>query len=107
MSPQLIGEVQAPLPAEPGKPWRYDTEYKRNGTANMFMAFAPFAGQRYTKVTEQRPQVDWAHCIKELVDQHSPHVEKIRLGMDHLHTHTKAALYAAFDPPEAERLADK
>ena len=107
MSTQLIGEVRAPLAAEPGKPLRYDTEYKRNGTANIFMAFEPLAGQRHTKVTAQRTQVDWAHFIQELVDQHYPHVEKIRLVMDNLNTHTKASLYEAFDPPEAKRIADK
>jgi transposase len=107
MSTQLIGEVRAPLPAEPGKPLRYDTEYQRNGTANIFIAFEPLIGQRYTKVTEQRTKVDWAHFIQELVDQHYPHAEKIRLVMDNLNTHTKASLYEAFDPPEAKRIADK
>ena len=107
MSTQLIGEVRAPLPAEPGKPLRYDTEYKRNGTANIFIAFEPLTGQRYTKVTAQRTKVDWAYFIRELVDQHYPHVEKIRLVMDNLNTHTKASLYEAFDPPEAKRIADK
>ena len=107
MSTQLIGEVRAPLPAEPGKPLRYDTEYKRNGTANIFMAFEPLAGQRITKVTEQRTKIDWAHFIQELVDQPYPHVEKLRLVMDNLHTHTKASLYEAFDPPEAKSIADK
>jgi hypothetical protein len=107
MSTPLMGEVRAPLPAEPGKPLRYDTEDKRNGTANIFMAFEPLAGQRHTKVTEQRTQVDWAHFIKERVDQYYPHVEKIRLVLDNLNTHTKAALYEAFDPPEAKRIADK
>jgi hypothetical protein len=63
MSTQLIGEVRAPLPSVPGKPLRYDTEYQRNGTANIFMAFEPLAGQRHTKVTAQRTQVDWAHFI--------------------------------------------
>ena len=91
MSTQLIGEVRAPLPAEPGKPRRYDTEYKRHGTANILIAFEPFTGQRQTQVTAQRTKVDGAHLIKALVDQHSPHVEKIRLVMDHLNTHTKAS----------------
>jgi DDE superfamily endonuclease len=107
MSTQLIGEVRAPLPAEPGKPLRYDTEYKRNGTANIFIAFEPLAGQRRTKVTEQRTKIDWAHFIQDLVDQHYPHVEKICLVMDNLHTHTKASLYEAFAPSEAKRIADK
>jgi hypothetical protein len=107
MSTQLLGEVRAPLPAEPGKPLRYDTEYKRNGTANIFIAFEPLVGQRYTTVMEQRTKVDWAHFIQELVDQHYPHVEKICLVMDNLNTHTKASLYEAFDPPEAKRIAEK
>ena len=106
MSTQLIGEVRAPLPAEPGKPLRYDTEYTRNGTANIFLAFEPLAGQRMTKVTEQRTKIDWAHFIKELVDQHYPHVEKMRLVMDNLNTQTKASLYEAFAPSEAKRIAD-
>ena len=107
MSTQRRGEVRAPLPAEPGKPLSYDTEYQRNGTANIFMAFEPFAGQRITKVTEQRTKIDWAHFIQELVDQHYPHVENLRLVMDNLNTHTKASLYEAFAPPEAKRIADK
>ena len=64
-------------------------------------------GQRYTKVTTQRTQGDWADFIRELVDQHYPHVEKICLVMDNLNTHTTASLYEAFDPPEAKRSADK
>jgi len=71
------------------------------------MAFEPLAGQRYTKVTAQRTKVDWAHFIQELVDQHYPHVKKIRLVMDNLNTHTKASLYEAFAPAEAKRIADK
>ncbi len=107
MSPQLIGEVRAPLPGKPGKPLRYDTEYKRNGTANIFMAFEPLAGQRYTQVTDQRTKVDWAHFMQALVDQHYPHAEKICLVLDNLNTHNKSSLYEAFDPPEAKRIADK
>jgi hypothetical protein len=107
MSTQLIGEVRAPLPMQPGKSQKYDTEYKRNGTANIFMAFEPLAGQRHTKVTAQRTKVDWAYFIQELVDLHYPHVEKIRLVMDNLNTHNKSSLYEAFDPIEAKRLADK
>jgi len=106
MAIQLIGEVRAPLPAEPGKPLRYDTEDKRHGPANILMAFEPFAGQRHTQVTAQRTKVDWAHFSKALVAQPSPHVEKIRLVMDNLPPPTQAALYATFEPPEAKRIAD-
>ena len=70
MSTQLIGEVRAPLPAQPGKPLRYDTEYQSNGPVNIFIAFEPLIGQRRTKVTEQRTKIDWAHFIQELIDQH-------------------------------------
>jgi hypothetical protein len=70
MSTQLIGKVRAPLPALPGKPLQYDTEYQRNGTANIFIAFEPLAGQRCTKVTAQWTKVDWTHFTQELVDQH-------------------------------------
>jgi len=107
MATQLLGEVRAPLPAQPGKPLRYDTEYKRKGPANIFIAFEPLIGQRMTKVTEQRTKIAWAHFIQALMDQHSPYVENIRLVLDHLHTHTQAALYEAFEPSEAKRIADK
>jgi len=92
MSTQLMGEVRAPLPAEPGKPRRYDTEDHSNRTANIFIDFEPLVGQRYPKVTEQRTKGDWAHFIQEVVDQHYPHVEKICLVMDHRNTHTQASL---------------
>jgi DDE superfamily endonuclease len=106
-STQLIGEVRVPLPAEPGKPLRYDTEYTRHGTANIFLAFEPLAGQRHTVVTDQRTKSDWAHFIKELVDKMYPHAIKIRLVLDNLNTHNKSSLYEAFEPAEAKRIADK
>jgi hypothetical protein len=106
-STQLIGEVRVPLPAEPGEALRYDTEYTRNGTANIFMAFEPLAGQRHTAVTNQRTKSDWAHFIKELVDTWYPQAIKIRLVLDNLNTHTKSSLYEAFAPAEAKRIADK
>ena len=106
-STQLIGEVRAPLPPEPGEPLRYDTEYIRNGTANIFMAFEPLAGQRHTAVTEQRTKSDWAHFVKELVDDIYPHAIQICLVLDNLNTHNKSSLYEAFEPAEAKRIADK
>jgi hypothetical protein len=99
--------MRAPLAAEPGKPLRYETEDKSNGTANICTAFEPLAGQRDPKVTAQRPKVEWAHFLQELVDQHDPHAEKIRLVLDNLHPPTQASLYEAFDPAEAKRIADK
>jgi hypothetical protein len=104
---QLIGEVRAPVPAEPGKPARFDTEYKRNGTCEIFMFAAPLKGWRRAEVTEQRTRADWAHQIKKLVTLDFPDAEKIVLVMDNLNTHTIGSLYATFPPEEAKRLRDK
>ena len=91
---QLIGEVQAPLPAEPGQPERFETEYVRNGTCNLFMFTAPLEGWRRVDVTERRTAVDWAHQIKRLVDGDFPDAEKTVLVMDNLNTHRPASLYS-------------
>lgn len=106
-SKQLTVETRTPIAASPGNVERYDTEYERNGTANIFMAYEPLAGKRVTKVTEQRTKIDWAHFIKELVDVHYKDAIKIVLVMDNLNTHTTASLYEAFEAPEARRIADK
>src|SRR5215212_3501693 len=106
-SKQLVGEVREPLALCPGHPARYDDEYERNGTANLFIISEPLAGWRHTSVTERRTKIDWAHCIKELVEIHYPEAERIVLVMDNLNTHTPAALYEAFTPTEARRIASK
>jgi transposase len=106
-SKQLVGEVREPLAVCPGHPARYDYEYERNGTANLFIVSEPLAGWRHISVTERRTKIDWAHCIKELVDLHYPKAERIVLVMDNLNTHTPAALYEAFTPLEARRIASK
>ena len=104
---QLIGEIRKPIPAAPGRPARYDYEYKRNGVANLFMMFEPLAGKRLVKVTGRRTKKDWAMCIRQLVDEIYPQAQKIVLVMDNLNTHKKASLYGAFEPAEAKRIADK
>jgi transposase len=106
-SKQLVGEVREPLAASPGRPARHDYEYERNGTANLFIVCEPLAGWRHISVTERRTKIDWARCIKELVDVHYPHAEKIVLVLDNLNTHTPAALYEAFAPSEARRLCQR
>lgn len=106
-SKQLIGETRTPLPAEPGQPERYDTEYVRNGVRNLFMFFAPLLTWRHVKVTAQRTKLDWAHCMRELVDEYFPHATCIRVVMDNLNTHNLAALYEVFPPAEAKRIADR
>jgi hypothetical protein len=104
---QLLGDVMDPLPAHPGQPRRYDYEYRREGTCNLFITFQPLAGWRHVKVTPQRKKTDFAHCLKELVDVHFPHAERIRVVLDNLNIHTFGALYEVFEPQEARRIACK
>ncbi len=104
---QLIGEKRIPLPAKPGQPEISDYEYKRNGTANIFLAVEPLTGHTVTSVTERRTKVDWAHFVKKLVDHVYTAAKKIILVVDNLNTHVKASLYEAFEPAEAKRIADK
>lgn len=106
-SNQLVGEVRAPLPTTPGEPAREDYEYVRNGVANLFMVTEPLRGWRQVTVTDQRTSIDFAHVIRDLVDVRYPDAERIVLLMDNRNTHTPAALYAAFPPEEAHRLAAK
>jgi hypothetical protein len=106
-SKQLVREVREPLAAKPGRAARHDYEYERNGTANLFIVCEPLAGWRHISVTQRRTKLDWAHCIKELVDLHYPEALKIVLVMDNLNTHTPAALYEAFAPSEARRLLER
>jgi len=104
---QLLVEVRAPLPLAPGQPERVDYEYARQGTAALFMAFEPLAGQRHVFVHDQRTRADFAAVIKMLVDECYPQAERLVLVMDQLNTHGVASLYAAFPPAEARRLAEK
>jgi transposase len=104
---QLIGEVRLPIPGEKGKPARFDSEYKRNGTCVIFVRTAPLEGWREAEVTERRTKIDFAHQIKKLVTLDFPDAEKIVLVLDNLNTHTKGALYKAFPPEEAKMLCDK
>ena len=106
-SKQLIRETRTPIPVAPGRPERIDYEYERNGTANLFMLFAPLQGWRHVEVTDRRTKIDFAEVIRQLVDQHFPQADKIVLVMDNLNTHKPASLYEAFSPAEARRLLDK
>ena len=105
ISKQLTMETRKPIPVKPGFAARADYEYKRNGTRNMFMLFAPLEGWRHVKVTERRTAIDYAHVLKDLADTHFPKAEKIALVQDNLNTHVKASLYQAFPPAEARRIA--
>lgn len=103
----LHGDTRPSTPARPGRKARFDYEYQRNGTCNLFMMFQPGAGWRQTKVTHRRTKVDFAACMRDLVDVHFPHAEKIRVVLDNLNTHTSASLYATFPPAEARRILSR
>lgn len=104
---QLVSETRQALPMKPGKPQRYDYEYRREGTANVFMFFAPLHNWRRVKITGRRTKADWAECMRELVDVHFPDAKSITVVQDQLNTHSPAALYAAFVPAEAKRILDR
>lgn len=102
---QLLAETREPLPMQPGEPQRYDTEYKRKGTANLFMFFEPLGNWRHVKVTDRRTKIDFAHCMKELVDDFFPEAKLIHVVLDNLNTHNLSSLYEAFPAEEAHRIA--
>ena len=107
MSKQLIEETRIPLPVSLGNPQKYDYEYERKGVNNVFMVFEPLDGQRHVSVTDRRTKVDWANCVKDIVDLHYSEAAKITLVMDNLNTHKPSSLYEAFPPEEARRLLNK
>jgi hypothetical protein len=106
-SRQVLAAVRSPLPMEPGQPARHDPEYAREGVVNCFLVTEPLRGWRQVRVSTQRTRIDWAHCVKDVVDVDYPDAECLVLVMDQLNTHSPASLYEAFPPAEAKRLADK
>jgi hypothetical protein len=104
---QLTDEVRLPLPAKPGQPERYDYEYRRCGTCNLFLHFEPLRGWRHVEVTDQRTALDFAVQMKALADVHYPEARKIRVVLDNLSTHRPWSLYMAFAPEEARRILRK
>ena len=104
---QLVSETRIPLPARPGQPARYDYEYKREGTRNLFITFQPLLGWRHVEVTQRRTKVDFASQMKDLVDVRFPDALAIRVVIDNLNIHTPGALYETFEPEEARRILRK
>jgi len=104
---QLISEKRQGIPAKKGQPECYDYEYRREGTANLFIFFAPLLNWRHIKVTQKRTKMDWATCVDELVYQHFPNAERCVLVEDNLNTHTPAALYETFEPAKARSILDR
>ena len=103
-SKQLVAEKRAPIPAKAGRRERFDYEYQRNGTRNLFMTCEPLAGWRHVAVTERRTMTDFAHQMRWLGDAAYPEAERIRVVLDNLNTHRPASLYEAFEPKEARRV---
>ncbi len=106
-SKQLLEDTRKPIPMKPGSPEKYDYEYKRKGTVNIFLCVEPKAGKRVTKVTDRRTKKDFANFIKDLVDHEYRDVETLRIVLDNLNTHFEDAFFEAFDKKEAERILRK
>jgi hypothetical protein len=104
---QLLADSRVPLPLLPGHSARFDYEYSRHGTCNLFIMAEPFQGWRHVTVTTHRTKREFAQCMAELVDVHFPRAEKIRVVLDNLSTHTPGALYDVFPPAEARRILRK
>jgi len=104
---QLLSDTIAPIAMKPGQVKRVDYEYERQGSVNLFMICAPFIGWREVKATQRRTKIDFAHCMKDLVDVHFPEADVIRIVLDNLNTHNPSSLYEAFEPREARRIARK
>lgn len=107
MSRQLLKQVRSPINVKPGRPRRYDHHYERNGTVTLFTFFEPLAAHRVVLTRERRTKVDWAECVREVLDTCYSDVEKVVLVMDNLNTHGLSSLYEAFAPAEARRLAER
>ena len=106
-SKQLLADTRPPIPMKPGHPERGDYEYKRHGTANLFMMFAPLEGWRHIEITDRRTAIDYAHALEALSDTHFKNAKKIILVQDNLNTHKPASLYEAFLPDKARRLVER
>jgi hypothetical protein len=106
-SRQVLANTRHPLPSTPGRPARHDPEYERKGVVNLFLISEPLRGWRQVRLSDQRTRLDWAACVKDLVDVHYPRANRIVLVLDQLNTHSPASLYEAFPPAEAKRLANR
>ena len=104
---QLIDDVLAPLPMEPGKPKREDTQYERKGVCSLLIAFEPLTGQRFIQIRQQRTKQDYACFMKELADARYPKADQIVLVQDNLNTHSPGSFYATFKAEEAFALAER
>lgn len=106
-SKQLLADSRKPIPMKPGSPLKYDYEYKRNGTCNIFAAVEPKAGKHHIKVTDQRTRSDFAIFIKELIEMEYKEARKVRIVLDNLNTHFEKSFYETFSKQESKRIMNK
>ena len=106
-SKQLVSEKREPIPAKAGRGERFDYEYQRNGTRNLFMICEPLASWRHVEVTGRRTMEDFAHQMRWLADAAYPEAEKVRVVLYNLNTHRPASLYETFEPKEARRVIQR
>lgn len=103
---QKLSNVTADIPMKPGSPRKQDSEYKREGTCCILIAFEPKTGKRIIQVKDRRTKMDYAYFMKDLVQDY-PEAEYVKLVQDNLNTHTAASFYEAFPPQEAFDLMKK
>jgi len=106
-SKQLIEETRVGLSCRPGSVEKYDYEYRRKGTRNLFMMFSPLSGWRNVKVTKRRTKADWAECMRELVEEHFPKARKVAVVQDNLNTHDPVCLYEFYEAQKAKEILDR
>jgi hypothetical protein len=104
---QLLGQLREPIPAEPGRDRKEDSEYVRCGTCSIFVWVEPLRGWRRVDAQPRRTRIDWAHQVRHLLTHDYPDAETVVLVMDNLNTHTVGSLYEAFDPSTAFDLAQR
>jgi hypothetical protein len=106
-SKQLLSDSRNPIPMKPGSIQKYDYEYKRHGTCNIFVAVEPKAGKHHIQVTDTRTKSDFAKFIKWLVDKKYRTTKKINLVLDNLNTHFQQSFYETFSDVESTRILKK
>ena len=106
-SKQFLEESRRPIAIKPGSPAKYDYEYKRKGTCNLFVAVEPKGGKRVIKITETRTKPDYAHFIKELLEKHYPEAISVKLVTDNLNTHFATSFYETFSKEQAGKLLER
>lgn len=102
----LHAEVRPPQPAEPGKLAKRDSEWERCGTANVFCAVEPKAGQHFTFPTPDRSGAEFAQAIVKVAAQY-PTAKTIHLVMDNLNIHCEKSLTDSYGDAAGAAIWDR